>query len=53
MKTWSRRIILAALLCVFAGQCMAQDMEPRRWSHLPIGMNVFGVGALRQDGHLF
>lgn len=27
------------------GQAQAQDLEPRRWSHLPVGLNVIGAGA--------
>jgi hypothetical protein len=35
-------ITLACLLLSF--QVMAQELEPRRWSHLPVGANFFGVG---------
>jgi hypothetical protein len=36
-------------LCVFSIWalpilCLAQDLEPRRWSHLPMGANFAGVG---------
>jgi hypothetical protein len=36
-------------LCVFSIwglplRCLAQELEPRRWSHLPIGGNFAGVG---------
>lgn len=43
------RILAAALtlsiwsLC--SGPAQAQDLEPRRWSHLPVGLNVIGAGA--------
>jgi hypothetical protein len=41
------------LWILLAGECLAQDLEPRRWSHLPTGLNVFGVGAGRTDGEIF
>jgi hypothetical protein len=47
------RIVLATMLCLLAVECLAQDLEPRRWSHLPSGLNVFGVGTGRTDGDIF
>lgn len=44
---------LAALLLLGVGDCTAQDLEPRRWSHLPTGLNVIGVGVGRTDGDIF
>lgn len=32
--------------------CMAQDLEPRRWTHLPIGTNVLGVTYAYTPGDL-
>jgi len=26
------------------GAALAQDLEPRRWTHLPVGTNILGVG---------
>jgi hypothetical protein len=46
-------VLLAALFWLAAGTCMAQDLEPRRWSHLPTGLNVVGVGGGRTDGDIF
>jgi hypothetical protein len=46
-------LVLAALLSALADDCVAQDLEPRRWSHLPTGLNVFGVGTGRTDGDIF
>ena len=31
----------------------AQDVEPRRWTPLPVGMNVFGAGYARTNGDAF
>lgn len=30
----------------------AQDMEPRRWSHLPVGTNIAGAGYVFTSGEL-
>lgn len=32
--------------------CLAQDLEPRRWTHLPVGTDVFGVGYVFTTGDL-
>ena len=41
-------VILAPL-----GQVLAQDLEPRRWTPLPSGLNVIGVGYVRTLGDVF
>ena len=44
------------ILCVFLtplGQALAQDLEPRRWTPLPPGLNVVGVGYVRTQGDVF
>ncbi|MDX1379932.1 MAG: transporter [Xanthomonadales bacterium] len=46
-------LLLAAALLFAAGPACAQDLEPRRWSHLPIGLNVLGLGAGTTDGEIF
>jgi hypothetical protein len=33
-------------------QLEAQDIEPRRWTHLPVGMNILGLGAGYTDGDI-
>jgi hypothetical protein len=33
--------------------CLAQDIEPRRWSHLPIGANFAGIGYAYSSGDIF
>jgi len=43
---------LLALLAVFCDEIRAQDLEPRRWSHLPIGLNVLGVATSWTDGNI-
>jgi hypothetical protein len=32
---------------------MAQDVEPRRWTHLPVGLNVVGAAYVHTDGDIF
>ena len=31
----------------------AQDLEPRRWSHLPVGQNTVGLGYVYTDANVF
>ncbi len=33
--------------------CLAQDIEPRRWSHLPLGSNFAGVAYAYTEGDIF
>ena len=37
----------------WAGFSYAQDTEPRRWAHLPTGVNVVGMGYGYIDGDIF
>lgn len=39
------RVCLVLLMAVSCFELQAQDLEPRRWSHLPIDLNVVGLGA--------
>ncbi|GAG58910.1 unnamed protein product, partial [marine sediment metagenome] len=44
------------LLLVSSGlaeQVSAQDLEPRRWSHLPIGQTIVGVGYAYTEANVF
>jgi hypothetical protein len=38
--------VCAALLNVSS----AQELEPRRWAHVPVDTNFIGVGYIRTDG---
>lgn len=31
----------------------AQDLEPRRWSHLPIGQNIVGLGYSYTEANIY
>ncbi len=44
-------MILLFTLCQ-TGLVLAQDLEPRRWTHLPVGLNVIGVGLGSQSGDI-
>lgn len=44
--------ILLVLQASFCNHAKAQDLEPRRWSHLPIGLNVLGVATGWTDGDI-
>jgi hypothetical protein len=44
--------ILTALICLAADAGFAQDIEPRRWTHLPVGMNIFGGGVVQTQGDI-
>ena len=44
----------ALLLCVcLPVGSLAQELEPRRWSHLPVGINFAAVGYAYTDGNIF
>jgi hypothetical protein len=49
--------ILAAIMLLAAvvlpNQVNAQDLEPRRWGHLPTGMTVIGVGYGYTDSFVY
>jgi hypothetical protein len=40
------------LPAIVAARTSAQDMEPRRWSHLPVGTNVAGVSYVYSTGDI-
>lgn len=42
-------LLWQAFICT---EIQAQDLEPRRWSHLPIGLNVLGVATGWTDGDI-
>jgi len=43
--------VLAALL-LLSGLALGQDLEPRRWTHLPVGLDVLGLSYARTTGDL-
>lgn len=47
------KTILFALLITFSIYSFAQDLEPRRWTNTPIGINIAGLGYGYTDGDIF
>ena len=47
---WLAVLVLAVLLLPRFGQ--AQDIDPRRWSHLPIGASFAGAGYAYTTGDI-
>lgn len=47
------RYLIAALVLAACPAVQAQDLEPRRWSQLPTGLNVIGVGVSYSTGDVF
>ena len=48
-------LVAAILLVVFVlpEQAKAQDLEPRRWGHLPTGLNMVGLGYVYTDAFVY
>lgn len=49
---WRATVLVLLLLGGLFGTTQAQDLEPRRWSHLPVGLNVLGVATGWTDGDI-
>ena len=45
-------LIAGAILASGGRDALAQELEPRRWTHLPVGTNIAGIGALFTEGDL-
>lgn len=50
--TVRRGVAFFAAALVFPAGLSAQDLEPRRWGHLPLGANFAGLGYIRTDGDI-
>ncbi|MGD9020398.1 MAG: transporter [Lysobacterales bacterium] len=46
------RCIAFSLLLSASGTLVAQDVEPRRWTPMPVGMNFLGVGMSYTQGDI-
>ena len=47
------KLLLAApILLLLSAPLLAQDLEPRRWSHLPSKLNVVGLAAAWTNGEI-
>jgi len=50
------RYLLVCVLIISLGltqRASAQDLEPRRWSHLPTGQNIVGLGYAYTEANIF
>lgn len=45
--------LLALALLLASAPLVAQDLEPRRWTHLPVGTNTFAVGYAGQRTDIY
>ncbi|MEM1411960.1 MAG: transporter [Pseudomonadota bacterium] len=45
--------LLLIITLLVSGRCWAQDSEPRRWTHLPVGINVVGTSLGVTNGDIF
>ena len=43
----------ALVLWLIPEPANAQDLEPRRWTHLPVGMNTFAIGYAGKDADIY
>ena len=47
------RLIFIVVVLFWYNPLSAQDLEPRRWNHVPVGVNFVGVGAAHTQGDIF
>src|SRR5690606_33762026 len=56
LREWSSELPNAHFLVVAGalplGSVCAQDIEPRRWAHLPLGTDIVGLGYIYTKGDL-
>jgi hypothetical protein len=52
-KNKMRFFVMPALMLCWAGQLFAQDLEPRRWTQMPSGLNFAGIGIGHIEGDIF
>lgn len=56
LREWSAELPNALFLVVAGalplGSVCAQDIEPRRWAHLPLGTDIVGLGYIYTKGDL-
>ncbi len=44
---------IVTLAQILVSICLSQELEPRRWTHLPVGITVTGGGYARTEGEIF
>lgn len=53
MKGFRRSIGVFLVLVLFSHASFAQVLEPRRWTHLPTGLNIVGIGTGATLGDIY
>jgi hypothetical protein len=53
MLTRAFSVLLIMISIGLTEQAKAQDLEPRRWSHLPTGLNIVGLGYSYTEADIF
>jgi hypothetical protein len=53
MRRNGRSIRAAIFLLLVSKMAISQDIEPRRWTPLPVGTNVASVGYINTDGNIY
>lgn len=52
LSKYLRWCLFGLLVFFFAGPCLAEELSPRRWSHLPIETNFIGTGYAYTDADI-
>jgi len=52
MKNYKLAFHAVFLWTAMHNSSFAQELEPRRWAHVPVDANYFGVGYVRTDGEV-
>jgi hypothetical protein len=50
---WTKHCVLCLVTLGIAFQCYALEPEPRKWNHLPIGVNFAGVGYAYTEADIY
>ena len=53
LKKLSVTFLIVSLMLGLTPPCLAQEIEPRRWSHLPIDTNFAGVGYYYTEADIY
>lgn len=53
MSSQSKRFALTLFLMFMVSNAWPQNLEPRRWTHLPVNSNFIGLGAGNSKGDIY
>jgi hypothetical protein len=48
-----KRIVFIIVVSLFGANLFAQDIEPRRWTPMPLGIHALGIGYANTNGDIF